>query len=838
MLRNYLVTALRNLARNRLYAAITILGLATAFTAAILIGQFVRGELSYDHWIPGYQRVYKIDSTVVQPGQPASRMDIGPAILARQIKTALPGAEAVARLEQDFPSVKARPGDPGSNDNVFAWADPDIFKVLRLPVAAGNLDLALQQPGTVVITRGAARKYFHRDLPIGDTLLVQATTPPPPGSGPLAPGVKTWQPMRVTAVLEDYPSNTNLVAQIFASSRSAYSEMALWDSRPPNYGGGDVFTYVRLAPGQSPADLQRALDIATRPETAFLQQFSPGSHWPFQAVPLGDVHLIPIDRTVVVPSRTGSRTVAYGMAGVGALIVLVAGINFVTLMTARAARRGVEVGVRKASGARRADLMAQFVGEALLQAGLAFLIALALAELLIKPFDAFIQRDLKLDFIHDPALSATAIGVALVVGLLASIYPALILSSFRPAAVLKGGPIQSDGSPAARAGLVVVQFAILVCLIATTATIWRQTQFALAQGLGATDSKLLFVALAPCNGPFHDEARKLPGVASSACSSYSALNMPGSTSLTTVQLGGGRKTTFAMGPVEFGFFEVFNIKPLAGRTFQRDHGEDGVLTNPMSDAMPTVIINQTAARALGFSDPRAAIGKQLSWARGRPGQGPINAPPAAAPSTIVGVVPDMPMTVRTAADPTFYYVSPAQSMFVDLRLTGQDIPGSLKAIRDTWNRTNAGQPFNSLWLSQFRLGQYFDLVVQGTTVAVCAGLSVLIACLGLFALSAFVTERRTKEIGVRKVMGAATLDVVLLLLWQFTIPVLAATAIAIPLGVLAMNWWLHGFVYHASLPAWIFVMAAGAAVAIAWLTVSWQSYAVARSKPAGALRYE
>jgi putative ABC transport system permease protein len=841
MLRNYLMTALRNLARNRLYAGITILGLAVAFTAAILIGQFVRNELTYDHWIPGYERVYKIDNTLVQPGQPAAVADIGPPPLAAQIRSALPGAEAIARLEQAFPSVRAASEASGNNDQVFAWADPNIFKVLPLPVLAGNLDTALQEPDTVVITLAAARKYFHRDLPIGDTLLVQTTMPPPPGSSPLAPGTTAWRPMRVTAVLKDLPSNTNLVAQVFASSRSAYSALALRDARPPQYGGGDVFTYVRLKSGASPADLQRALDIATQPEAALLARFSPGSKWRFNPIPLGDVHLTPIGRTVVVPSRTGSRTVAYGMAGVGALIVLVAAINFVTLMTARAARRGVEVGVRKATGAQRTDLMAQFIGEALLQVALATLIAVALAEALIKPFDAFIQREVTLDFIRDPALAATVLAVAVVVGLVASIYPALVLSGFRPAAVLKGGPIRSGGSPAARAGLVVVQFAILVCLIATTATIYRQTQFALAQGLGAEDSKLLFVALAPCNSPFHQEARKLPGVTGAACSSYSALNMPGGTQLTTVQLGGGRKTTFAQGPVEYGFFELFGVRPLAGRTFQRDHGEDGVLANPMTDAMPTVIINQTAMRALGFTDPKAAIGRQLNWSRFRPGAsaaGPPAGPPPAAPSTIVGVVPDMPMTVRTAADPTFYFVSPADSSFVDLRMSPQDVPGTLAAIRDTWKRTNPGQPFNSLWLSQFRLGQYFDLTVQGTTVAICAGLAVLIACLGLFALSAYTTERRTKEIGVRKAMGADTGSVVLLLLWQFTVPVLVATAIAIPLGFLAMSWWVRGFVYHAPLSVGIFVLAAVAGVAIAWLTVSWQSFAVARAKPAGALRYE
>jgi putative ABC transport system permease protein len=187
---------------------------------------------------------------------------------------------------------------------------------------------------------------------------------------------------------------------------------------------------------------------------------------------------------------------------------------------------------------------------------------------------------------------------------------------------------------------------------------------------------------------------------------------------------------------------------------------------------------------------------------------------------------------------TFYYVAPAQSFFVDIRMTDQDVPGTVKAIQETWKRTNPGQPFNSLWLSKFRLGQYLDLTIQGTTVAICSGIAVLIACLGLFALSAYTTERRTKEIGVRKAMGADTRDVVFLLLWQFTVPVLVATAVAIPLGFLAMNWWVRGFVYHAPVSAWVFVLAAAAAVAIAWCTVSWQSFSVARAKPAGALRYE
>jgi putative ABC transport system permease protein len=250
-----------------------------------------------------------------------------------------------------------------------------------------------------------------------------------------------------------------------------------------------------------------------------------------------------------------------------------------------------------------------------------------------------------------------------------------------------------------------------------------------------------------------------------------------------------------------------------------------------------VIINETAAHALGFSDPHAAIGRQMNWARFRPASNPSQGSPPVAPSTIIGVAPDTPLTVRAAADPVFYYVIPKQGV-LSIKLTGKDMPGTVRAIDAAWKRVGGGPLPREFFLSQNRLQSYLDLIIEEVAIAICAGLAILIACLGLFALSAYTTERRTKEIGVRKAMGARTGDVVLLLLWQFTLPVLAATAIAIPLSFLAMDWWLHGFAYRAPLSAWTFVLAAAAAVAIAWLTVSYQSFMVARAKPAGALRYE
>jgi putative ABC transport system permease protein len=834
MFRNYLASALGNLARNRLYAAISIFGLAVAFAAAVLIAQFVRNEFSYDHWLPGYQQVYKITDGLVQPGQPAGPdADVTQAAIAGQLKTVMPDVIA-ARLMEDVLTVRRGPGDKGVAERDLGWTDPDFFKVFPLPALAGDLSTALRQPDSVVITRSVARKYFHRDLPVGDTLQVQ-TIDQPPGN-PLAPGVPTWHTLRVTAVLKDLPSNTNLTTEIFASGKAAYSELAKFETHS-SLGNIGTYTFVRLPPKRSAADLQRALDVAGRPEMALFEAYIPGSRAFFHAVPIGDAHLTPVGLTSATVKPVGSKDVAYGTAGVGALIVLVAAINFVTLMTARAGRRGVEVGVRKASGARRGDLMAQFMGEALVQVAIAVVLAVVLSELLIRPFSAFMQRELSLNLITDPLLLPGILGAALVIGLIASAYPALVLSSFRPAAVLKGGVIQTTGSAIGRQALVVMQFAILVGLIVTTATIYRQTTFALNRGLGGADSKFIAGIMIPsCDTAFPEEVRRLPGVSAVACSSMNALNTPNAKNIMAVKLASGRKASFDVAPVDFGFFELYGVHPLAGRLFQSDRGEDRALEHPENRAQPTVIINETAARDLGFSDPKSAIGGQLTWTRGL-GLA-ANATQMTAPSQIIGVVPDVPMTVRVAADPTFYFVVPKKLSALSIRFTGEDIPGTVRGIEQVWKRTGHTDPFQLTYLSQYRLTQYLDIVIQGVTIAICALLAVLIACLGLFALAAYTTERRTKEIGIRKVMGASTLDVVKLLVWQFTIPVLWAIVVAVPIGVWGMSAWLSHFVYHVQLSPWSFVLAAVAAVVIAWATVTWQSYLVARAQPAGALRYE
>jgi putative ABC transport system permease protein len=287
---------------------------------------------------------------------------------------------------------------------------------------------------------------------------------------------------------------------------------------------------------------------------------------------------------------------------------------------------------------------------------------------------------------------------------------------------------------------------------------------------------------------------------------------------------------------------MHGIKPLAGRLFSSARGEDVVLTKPVlgsyPDLQPSVVLNESGARLMGYAKPANAIGKTLNWARWSAAPNNTTVPPIR-PSQIVGVVPDFTIgSIRTAIAPTIYYVDRQADRFIIAKLDGSRMPETLRSMDALWRRLGHDRPLGYAFEEQTVQNLYRDVITQGTAIAVCAGLAVFIACLGLFALAAFVTERRTKEIGVRKAMGASAADVMTLLLWQFTRPVLWANLVAWPAAFFVMNWWLHGFAYRVGLPPWLFLAASAAAAAIAWITVSFQSWMAARAKPATALRYE
>ena len=823
MLRNYFAAAFGNLSRNWLYAGITILGLAVSFAAAIVIGLYVRDEYSFERFVPGYQDVYRIQLDLALPGQKVQQMDSSLGTVGSNFALDFPEAQSVARLQ---PSSQALGRRQARSIDAVGWADPDFFKVMAYPVLAGDPVAALHSPDGLVLTRSMARKYFGEDAPIGKTLMLFA-------SQDIGPAGNAPHPMRVLAVLKDIPSETHLNLQIFASSRAPGGRMAYEDAHPSPFNIS-FLTYVRLKPGISADKVRqrlRAFDMRHYPGG------TPGAASPqfYRLVALKDIHFEANNASDVLRQR-GDRRVDAGIAAVGGLIILIAAINFVTLMTARATRRAVEVGVRKAVGARRSDLLLQFMGEALIYVLIALVMAVAAVELALPGVNAFLGRTIVFDYLHDPPLLGAMVATALTTALLAGIYPAIVLSGFRPVQALKGGVGQTGGAAWVREVLVVAQFSILISLIVITATIYRQTSFALQDALRLNADQVVRINT-PCTADFRQELAALPGVRAAACASDVAEGQGGSN--TVVSQPGRTSVTLQLSAVDVGFFEMHGLKPLAGRFFMRDHGEDVRLERPDAgpDQQPSVVLNESAARVLGYTSAAAAAGRPITWTRWSAGGG-STLPPSRS-SQVVGVVRDFTLgSIRTPISPTLYFIDRCCADYTVAKLDGRRLPEILPATDRLWRRLGHDRPIQRTFESQGVQALYHDIYTQGVAVAVCSGLAILIACVGLFALAAFTTERRTKEIGVRKAMGASTFDVVRLLLWQFTKPVLWANLVAWPLAFWAMDQWLHGFAYRVDLPAWLFALASVAAILIAWATVSTHAWMVARARPATALRYE
>jgi putative ABC transport system permease protein len=801
VLTHYLAVAFRALPRNWLYAGITILGLAAGFAAAILIGLYVRDEFSFERFIAGYEQIYRLETDVLAPGQEPAHVDTTAGTAAELLALDFPELEGVVRLARSSRWVGR---DKTETWERVAWTDPEFFEVLRYPVLAGDPVAALHDPNGLVLTREVARKYFGVDAPIGETLLILS----PEGDDPLS---TTPHPMRVRAVLEDIPRQTHLEQfKIFAPSNAA------WANRAPE---NQLFywTYARLPPGM-PVDR-----IGERLEAFAARHYS--GDWRFRLEPLKDVHLTAEGRAVV-------RQIAI----VGVLIIVIAAINFVTLMTARAARRALEVGVRKAIGARRRDLIVQFMGEALLYVFAAMLLGVTIAGLALPAANTFLERSIVFDYLNDPALILGIAGTALLTGLIAGAYPALVLSSFAPGPALKGARGQRAGSAAVRQGLVVAQFAALIVLIIGTATIYRQTSFALENVLRLSGDQMV---LMDCEPGFKQKVAALPGVDAAACVSYEALGEFGFGTKTLVKDPVRGDITINTAGADVGFFEMHGLRPLAGRFFSADRGEDMVLDGPNAGPQdqPSLVLNESAVRQLGFDSPLDAVGKSVDWIRPYAAL-PTEAQPSFSSSRIIGVVSDFTLTgsIRTAVDPTMYFVDPISTFFLSAKVQGQRLPETLQSIDALWRSTGHVRPIKFEFMGEIMRSHYDGMQIQGGIIGASAGLAIVIACLGLFALAAFTAERRTKEIGLRKAMGASRFELVRLLLWQFTKPVLWANVVAWPLAYWAAAQWLNGFAYRVSLPLWLFLSASIVAVLIACASVAAKAWLAANAQPATALQ--
>lgn len=803
MLKNYLAAALRNLRRNRLYAVINIAGLAIGFAAALFIALFIRDELSYDSFVPSHERIYRVHAIGKPPAAIQMSEDDGAQrSLEDWMTLEFPTIRSVAVLVPDRRSV--RRGELEVEEDI-AWTVPQFFEIFELPAIAGDLKTALSAPDGVVLTRSMARKYFGRADPLGQTLEIDRR-----------------HLVRVTAVLEDLPSNTQLKLTIIGSSKAAFSNQSWW-SAP---------TYVRLAPGASVRAIERTLPAAIDRRMPMSVAISGNQtvRWKWthslHLLPLTDFHLHKRATNGSFDPQPDYGTLQ-ALAAIGALILLVANINFVNLMTARAARRGVEVGIRKVCGAERADLVVQFSGEALIYVALSLVLAVSLVELLLPAFNAFLDRTVVLDYGLPFGVALPALGLG--VGVLAGAYPAFVMSAFRPSAVFKGMPMGGGDASTVRQALVVLQFAVLISLMLGAAVIYKQTAFAMNEGL-RLDKEQVAIIRTSCGAAFKNEVQALPGVRAVACSFSAPLRIMGNS-------GGGRRIgeimPFEMSMVDFGLFELYGLHPLAGRFFDREHATDVIRANRENEGS-SVIINDELRRRLGFKSPQAAIGVTIFHARPLP-----NAPPAVLPAEIIGIVPDFPIgSVSAPIPPALFYIDPSFFRLMSVKLEGAAIPETVEAIRRAWQRVGEPKPIDLVFFEQHTRELYAATLRTGVLLAAAASIAVFIACLGLFGLAAYTTERRTKEIGIRKANGAGRGDIVRMLLWEFTRPVLLANLGAWPVAYHFLSGWLHGFAYHVDLGIGVFLAVGAAATAIALLTVFVHALLVSRARPVTTLRYE
>jgi len=828
MFRNYLNIAVRNLFKHRLYSAINIFGLAVGLASCILIMLFVRDELSYDRWIPNAENVYRLHTRFDIPGREPMFAQTSPGPAMAALKKDFPDVETGVRLLNERPVIH-RGTDLFFEEVILA--DASFFDVFDLPLLEGDRATALAEPNGMLISESMAKKHFGNKSPVGEVLTV----------------TYYWgeREVRITGVLKDLPDNThleiNFLGHLHEPDYDKYEYVAKsWTSM-------NIWTYVKLKPGADVSAIQKQLSAFEERNVPSIsmggQDFKVADFMELSLHNLVDLHLNSRGLGDMKPG--GDKTAVATFSVVAALILLIACINFTNLATARASQRAREVALRKVLGAHRNQLIGQFLGESVLLALIALLVAIGIVELVLPTYGNFLDKDLTLSYFGANGVALELAGLVLLVGGIGGVYPALYLSRFMPARILKANKsAAAEGSGKLRSALVVLQFAISIGLIICTAVVYSQTIYARTMDLGFDKSGLLSVrgvgreAAEVVQATIKEEMRRIPGVTAVSLSqetpgeddeSNNIIEIPGQVSADPIVIG--------TAAVDYDFFNTVGTPVIAGRMLSQDHGADDFTGENEEQAARggNIVINRQTLKRIGVATPEEAVGKVIRMSVGDD----ENGQDLMATMTIVGVVENAQWTnARKEIRPMLYYYDSKGFNFILARMRNAEPAQIRSAAESVWRELVPTQPFYSVYVEEELSKLYNADEARGQMFAAFAGLAIIIACLGLFGLASFTAERRTKEIGIRKVLGARVRDVVKLLAWDFSKPVLIANVIAWPAAWWLMRDWLNGFQNRVDLDPTIFVVAGTLALAVALATVASHAARVARSNPIHALRYE
>lgn len=792
MLRNYLQSAFRHLWKHKTFSFLNIAGLTIGMSACFLVFLYVRFELSYDNFEPKKDRIYRMVCDIKTPTE-TIHASVCSNPMALNAKLEFPEIDKFCRFSPQ--STLFRRGEKKFQEDRTGEVDSTFFEVFDFPLLQGDPVTALREPFSVVLSESAAKKYFGNENPMGQHL--------------------TWTDgnrlTTVTGVMKDIPENSLLKADVLVSQSSWHIFDSAGDTRWGSFG---MASYLLLKPRTDPRALEKKFpDFLQKRDGHEMQQSQ--MYFSLFLEPLPDVYL----HSTRGGGEAGSMTNVYVFSIVGIFILLIACINFINLTTARSTERAREVGIRKVIGAERGQLTGQFLGEAVVLALIAFVLAVVVCALLIPPFNFLAGKTVSTGFFYHPGYILGLLAIAVSVGLLAGFYPALVLSAFQPILVLKGRFSTGTRGLLLRQSLVVLQFTISIGIIVSTFIVDRQLSYMRNQDLGFNNQRMLVI---DTHGDDHrkalkDEIAGLPNVISTAMSSsVPGTGNPGAYSQVQNAKGDMQIANLDLYFVDFDYMKQYQMKMVAGRMFSRAFG---------TDTTHSMIINESAVRLFGYHSPQDAIGRKFSqW--GREGQ-------------IIGVVKDFHFrSLQTEIKPLSMRIEPDGCDQISVNVSGTNLPATIEAIGEKWRKIIPYRPYSYAFADEIFDRQYRSEERFGRLFFNFAILAIVISCLGLLGLASYATIQRTKEIGIRKVLGASVPRIVNLLSREFLLLVLVAFLIATPISYFLMNGWLKDFYYRITIPWWIFLLGGLLAMVIAVLTISFQAIRAAMANPVESLKYE
>ena len=801
MLRNYLLIAFRNLRKYKAFSFINITGVAVGLACFLLIALYVKDELSYDRYNTNTDRIYRVTRTFLSSeGTPSLRLAQAAPPFGPLLKQDFPEAEEVVRTIESGGLFGY--GESRFNEEKIYLAEENLFRVFSFDLVSGNPNQALVNPFSIMFSRPMAEKYFGKENPVGKTVRFN-----------------NQYDLTVTGVFEPLPAQAHFHPN-FLLSFSTFNDPRVYGAEQlrTNWSNNSFNTYMLLKPGADPKRIEAALPEFQNRHVPTAGGNKPSTWSVLNLQKLTDIHLRSHTDSEVEP--TGDISYIYLFSAIGLFILLIACINYMNLATARSAGRAKEVGMRKVVGALRSQLIGQFLSESLLLVTLALGIAAILVMLCLPALNEFTQKQLSVGQLLDPVFLGIVLGITLLTGLVAGSYPAFFLTSFRPLGVLKGQIASAMRTGKLRQVLVVTQFAIAIALIISTAVVYNQMKYIQNYRLGyAKDQVLLLRDFGDsttnyetlkqqlvATGAVRDMGRSSRIPSGRLLDSYDARTLKGDT-LAPVNIN------LRALQVDYDFIPAYQIGMAAGRNFSRSYSTDTSM----------VVLNETAVRLLGWT-PEQAIGKPFQY-------GP-------AKGQIIGVTKDYHFeSLHQQISAIAMILTPRQLNWLSIPLQG-NIPAGVQRVEAVWKKFFPERPFDYQFLDARFDRLYAREQTQQRLFSIFAGVAILISCLGLFGLSMFMAEQRTKEIGIRKVLGASEVSLVALFSKDFMKLVVVALVIASPVAWYAMHTWLSDFAYRTDIHWWVFGLAGGLTVLIALLTVSFQSVKAALMNPVKSLRSE